>query len=454
MSFLSPAFFLLGALAAPILLLYMLKLRRREVQVSSTLLWQLLLRDREANAPWQKLRRKLLLILQLLILAALTLALARPFLPIPTVASGSVVVLLDASASMNAADVAPSRFEVARAQARRLIDGLSSGARITLILAGAQPQVLAAGESDRAELRRALDSARPTTGPADWNAAFALAAAGAGGAGSNRATVLVISDAEPAVYQARLSPAAGEGAVDAFATDDVAFAVYRPPLSGRALLVSPGNLFLEQALSVLPGLQPFRAPPGAGDHTGSPLLPADPFDLYVFDGVLPEALPPGDLLLVNPPPNDLFTVGGVFTGTAGVALAEGTLTRFLDWREVHVLRARQVQLPAWAEAAVTAPGGPLVFAGAQGGRRVAVITFDLHDSDLPLQVAFPILISNLVDYLAPSQALAAPDGLRPGQTLAILPGAGVTQVAVAAPDGSVFAAAPGENGVVFSQTGQ
>ena len=69
MAFLTPLFLLLGLLAAPIILMYMLRLRRREVTISSAMLWQKLLRDREANAPWQKLRRNLLLLLQLLILS-------------------------------------------------------------------------------------------------------------------------------------------------------------------------------------------------------------------------------------------------------------------------------------------------------------------------------------------------------------------------------------------------
>src|SRR5512140_454513 len=117
MSFIAPAALLLGLIAVPILLLYMLRLRRREVQVSSTMLWQQLLRDREANAPWQRLRRNLLLLLQLLILAALIIALARPFITVPTVTTGRIAVLIDASASMNATDVQPSRFEVAKQQA-------------------------------------------------------------------------------------------------------------------------------------------------------------------------------------------------------------------------------------------------------------------------------------------------------------------------------------------------
>ncbi|HLU10946.1 MAG TPA: BatA domain-containing protein, partial [Oceanobacillus sp.] len=102
MSFLAPLAFLGALLAIPIILLYMLRLRRREVVVSSTFLWQQILRDREANTPWQRLRRNLLLFLQLLILAALVLGLARPYVIVPAVSAGQIAVLLDASASMNA----------------------------------------------------------------------------------------------------------------------------------------------------------------------------------------------------------------------------------------------------------------------------------------------------------------------------------------------------------------
>ena len=68
-------------------MLYVPRLRRREVKISSTMLWQRLMQDREANMPWQKLRCNLLL-LQLLILAALVLALGRPFVPVPSVVAG------------------------------------------------------------------------------------------------------------------------------------------------------------------------------------------------------------------------------------------------------------------------------------------------------------------------------------------------------------------------------
>src|SRR4051812_10010952 len=78
--FLNPWTALAGAaIFVPLLLvLYFLKLRRREMTVPSTLLWKKAIQDLQVNAPFQKLRRNLLLLLQLLILLFLLLALSRP----------------------------------------------------------------------------------------------------------------------------------------------------------------------------------------------------------------------------------------------------------------------------------------------------------------------------------------------------------------------------------------
>src|ERR1700733_6813626 len=68
-----------GAIAIPaLLILYFLKLRRREMAVPSTFLWKKSIQDLQVNSPFQKLRRNLLLLLQLLLLILLLLSLARP----------------------------------------------------------------------------------------------------------------------------------------------------------------------------------------------------------------------------------------------------------------------------------------------------------------------------------------------------------------------------------------
>ena len=71
---------LIGLIALPIIVaFYMLRLRRRDLPVGSTFLWQQLIRDVEANAPWQRLRFSWLLLVQLLIAAIVVAAAARPF---------------------------------------------------------------------------------------------------------------------------------------------------------------------------------------------------------------------------------------------------------------------------------------------------------------------------------------------------------------------------------------
>src|ERR671921_1372860 len=102
---------LLGLLFIPaVIAMYMLKLRRDEAVVPSTLLWSRLLTDVEANAPWQKLRRSLLLLLQLVLVAILAFLAARPFLERPAGLARDIVVIVDTSASMSATDVQPERL--------------------------------------------------------------------------------------------------------------------------------------------------------------------------------------------------------------------------------------------------------------------------------------------------------------------------------------------------------
>ena len=57
---LSPLALILSVLAVPIILMYVLKLRRQEHVVPSTFLWRQVLEDVQANAPWQRLRFNLL----------------------------------------------------------------------------------------------------------------------------------------------------------------------------------------------------------------------------------------------------------------------------------------------------------------------------------------------------------------------------------------------------------
>ncbi len=518
MSFLTPLALALGAIAGPIILLYMLRLRRREVQVSSTLLWQQLLRDREANAPWQRLRRNLLLLLQLLILAALVIALARPFVEVPTVTTGRIALLIDASASMNATDVSPNRFEAAKQQANNIVDTLSEQDSMAVVRVAEQPEVFENYTNNATELHAAINRMQPSTAGADWNAALTLAAAGASGA--DKFTIIIIGDGGlsgdlasnygdvkfipigrsdsnlaisalatandpvngPQIYarianygsqnadvvfsvklddtlfnaanytvpangttdvvvpnlplnfrrvEASLTRPVSSTVPDYLALDDTAWTVFNPAQAGRALLMTQQNKFLEQGFASLPDWQTFR-----GDITKP--MPAEPFDLYVFDSWLPAALPNANLLIINPPGDTpLFKLNGTSTDTSGATvLRDDARTRFLKFSDVNIRQFKRITDTPWADALVTAAGGPLVLAGQVNDHRVAVISFDLHDSDLPLKIAWPILLSDLTEWYKAPRAIQVNGSLQPGQTLTIQPGADADTVRVQRPDGA------------------
>src|SRR3954451_18620478 len=128
---------LVGLLFVPVVIaMYLLKLRRTETVVPSTLLWRRLAADVEANAPWQRLRRSALLLLQLLLVVVLALLASRPFLERPAGLARDLVVIVDTSASMGATDVAPDRLAAARDAAKDALRDLPAGGRVSVVEAG------------------------------------------------------------------------------------------------------------------------------------------------------------------------------------------------------------------------------------------------------------------------------------------------------------------------------
>src|SRR3954465_12208405 len=134
---------LLGLLFIPaVVAMYLLKLRRDETIVPSTMLWSRLMADVEANAPWQNLRRSLLLLPQLLLVAILAVLAARPFLERPAGLARDVVVVLDTSASMGATDVDADRLEVAKSAALAALRELPTGGKVSLIAADRRARIV------------------------------------------------------------------------------------------------------------------------------------------------------------------------------------------------------------------------------------------------------------------------------------------------------------------------
>lgn len=152
-----------------IVLLYFLKLRREPVQVPSTYLWSRTIEDLHVNSLLQRLRRSLLLLLQLLAIALAALALLRPGIRGESSSQGRTVYLLDTSASMKATDGADgkSRFAVARDQINDRIEQMTDSETAMIITFSDRPDTIQSFTSDRRRLREALARVQPTNHPTD-----------------------------------------------------------------------------------------------------------------------------------------------------------------------------------------------------------------------------------------------------------------------------------------------
>jgi len=542
---------LLGLLFVPaVVAMYLLKLRREERPVPSTLLWHRLVADVEANAPWQRLRRSLLFLLQLLLVIVLVLLAARPFLERPAGLARDIVLVVDTSASMGATDLQPDRLAAAKAAAIDALKDLPTGGKVSVIEAGRTARIVSSGSTDLGRVRLAIDSIRGTSAPGDLGDALVLASELA--AQSGDAQVLIATDAALAsvpkvsvdapvrvlrvgsdagthnqaivALAVRTAPSAvtrsvfvsianldtqyadrrlelwgdgqllesrdvdvdaqqradviiddvpesvsvvevrlvdqeqpdGDVAPDELAADDRAWAIVPPDRARNVLLVGEGDPFLETALSYLPntnlfGVKPDRYPADARRTDGSD------WDLIIFEGAVPDTLPDVPTLLVAPPETSpLGTVQGRLENPGiGSLSPDEPILRYVDLTTTHISEAAQLDLPDWARNVIPGPkGAPLLYAGVRANVPSAVLAFEPRHSDLPLQVAFPILIANLTGELMGGGG-APTEALKPGDPVALPVPHGATELRVERPDGSVVELAPGTEGaptVTFTQT--
>jgi hypothetical protein len=527
----------LGVTLPIVVIFYLLKVRRHDEEVSSTFLWNDLIRDLAAHEPLQRLRWNLLLLLQLLALALITFAVARPFSEQIGQKPVQAVLLLDGSASMQAKDVQPSRFAKAVEAARSTLAGLPDDSLATAILVAAHPQVLVAATSDRQQVDRALAAAQPSGSAADMREALLLARSLGGDPTERRIFLftdgaftlpLDLPDDLGSVEVVPVGqPSTGNVAVTTIATrpdprdnrrqqlftrvenfsdiathgvititvdgqavdertvelspngrseqvfeelpagarwasvtisdasgdngltiDDTAYAVLVQRKPAQVLLVSNGNQFLEKVLTLLPNLDLYRI---AAPRYLS--VEADRFDIIVFDNYLPPLLPRGNLLVLNPPERGPYrTTGQVTRPRVATWDRENPILAFVDIRDMNISRASRLDMPRWAKPMIsTADGLPLMAVGQDGDRRVAILPFDLQQSNLPLMSAFPILMANMVNYLSPPGVVQSSE-IHTGAPESLIPLPQVERVRVASPSNQITEFRTGQGPITYAAT--
>ncbi|ODS53739.1 MAG: hypothetical protein ABS36_14065 [Acidobacteria bacterium SCN 69-37] len=193
MSFLAPIFLVgLAAVAVPILVHLIQRERRTVVEFPSLMFVR---RIPYESSERRRIHNWPLLLLRLAALAAIVTAFARPFATVDPVAAAvtgdrEVVVLLDRSASMGYGD----RWSRAQAEARRVIDGLDTGDRATLVLFDDTPEETVRATADHGTLRAAVDNAAVSSGATRFAPALRLAQSRLATSGGARQDVFLITD--------------------------------------------------------------------------------------------------------------------------------------------------------------------------------------------------------------------------------------------------------------------
>ncbi len=504
MNLLAPAALGLLSLSVPLIVLYMLRSRRRTLEVPSIRLWAGEEQHVSAALPWQRLKVTAALILQLLALAAFAFVLARPFFRESTVLGPHTVLVIDSSGSMATA----GRFDSAVAEARTLAADASDARLISVIDAGPRSRVVSAFSRDAETVRAAIDQLEVGGGAADLAGALRLAR---GLATPDRPTTIalmtdggeagvlpepvtsarhVVFDAvgdnvaitafgtavpgenanrvflEVANFSGRVRSATAELRVDGLAVGTVAVELAPQDRSQEIVTVDagPGQVVevrlldnddanpLDDASSLVLATTTQLTVTVAGE--GSPFLDAlidalpgvgpaagAPPDVVIRDGGDASVIDrPTWLLAPVAPPDGITITGRVENPIVSFQRPADPILEGLDLGDLAIAEADIVEAFGWLPL-VRAGDVPLVLLGEVDGNRVVYFTFDIVRSNLPVQVGFPILGARIMDHLAGNRLTTAGTGPA-GTPIALVPPQGGAAI-VTTPGGAAIDIPPG-----------
>ena len=495
MNFLSPTAFLLFGLAAPIVVLYILRLRRRREPVSTLMFWEQIFREKQTTSLFQKLKHLLSLLLQLLFLTLLVLALARPQFAFMTKSARQIILIIDRSASMNAVDGTLSRLESAKQRALRMVDNLRFIDEMMVVSCHTQPIIHSPFTNHQKSLRGAIESIGPTDIKTDLQPALAVAHSVAQtkpnpeivvfsdfhqvpdallaqqenpqsdpsdakvhlvpvnlGVEDNVGIIqfrvrkslvnafdyqtlltvinasteeksfnveLYLNDALLDVRPYTLGPGESKSELftnftmeggrlkavldveDALSTDNVAYAALPKREQIPVLLVTPSNPFLENALAVDEKLDLTIVAPDQYDPSMAG------YDVTIFDRYNPPRLGDGNYMFIYPPKTGAIWQIGESLETPIITEWERDhpILRHVHLDNVQITEAYQVEVPTTASVLVHSFEDPLLIVEEARNRRVVFIAIDTLKSDLPLRIAFPLIVANTIQWFQGKSAI-------------------------------------------------
>ena len=473
--------------------LYILKMRRRTVPVPFSKLWERILRDKEATSLFSRLKRLLSLLVQLALLALLAIALGDPRAEALVTKGGkNLVVLVDASASMQATDVGTSRLAFAKDEVKKIIRGLGGSDRMLVAQMDAAITPLGPMSGDTSELERALDTIKATDARADFPRALRFATDSL--RGLSNPEIVVVSDGRlgdaidsagkvhigddvkltyvpigtaarnvgitafsvrrypldksryevmlevtntgpeqedielsllgdnalvdltklrlkpgerlPRFYpnlsgasrtlEAKIAPL--PGSKDSLPADDRAYALLPERRRAKVLVVSPGNTYLEAALLLDEYLDVQVASPK--DYVEKIANSGAKQDVIIFDGATPANPPRANAIYLDPrgPGSPVKVEGELKQPGFDKIERKHPIVRWTALDDVNVSRGHKLVAETGDKVVGASDQGPILIAGQRGGFKFVAMGFDTRDSDLPLRVAWPLLLLNSINW--------------------------------------------------------
>lgn len=463
----------------PVIALYLLKQRRRRMQVSTLMFWDKILRDEQTVTSLARLKKILSLLLQLLFITLLTLALARPLLSGDLTATRRLVVFMDTSASMLVKEGDTTRFDMARQKALDLVKGLAQGDTMMLVTVDQSAEVVLPFTNRKRDLEDAIhalevrhhatdfkpalallnqleasesvtqvflitDGAFPSidyTPASDLEFAYVKVGEATGNVGITAFQIRPLPDspqdfqilyeisntsdqdiavpvelriggalvdayevdvpADESVHRVIRQFSDQGGTVelfvdfaDAFPLDNRAFGLLTPPAPIRVQLVMEANFFLESALMTDHNVALEVVAPNE-------LKPVADFDVTIFAGTAPDTTPQGHVIFIHQWPEDLGirSVGELEAPLITDWDREHPINRHLSFQNISMTAAKQVEIPDTFQVLISAFEDPLLMLNEEDESKVLVVAFDPLASDLPLRVAFPMMVANALRYL-------------------------------------------------------
>lgn len=449
-----------------VILLYILKRKYREVQVSSSLLWKEAYKNTQANTPWEKLRVNIMMILQILVILLLIFALMSPFLKFGGKTYKNLIVVIDTTASMSTLyDKDKTRLEAAKQMADDYIKSIKENTN---------KYILAFNGGSYIETKNNIDEIVQTYGSGDISSTLSYIRSL--GEGLEEYEVLIVSDKKVDLGDIKGKVVSLANSGENAAITNLSHKYSENKMKVIATVKNTGNTDYTGDFSLYNGeglvkVESLDLPKGAsktlnfelenfngeylkGELSNKDLIAGDNayydvirnnkgkkvllvteknvfleksfnnienvelyktndvnnitedlYDVYVFDGVIPKVMPKkGSILFINPTSNEFFKVENKeeLGQATGVEKELSNYTKDINFT---LSNYKNIEVPYFGKAFLKVNENTIGFIGELNGRSIGALGFDVHNTDFALKKEFPILIYELGEKLIKSGVL-------------------------------------------------